>query len=164
MSQTRALRMRAIVVAAGAAIFFAILGGTMTDLGPWYQALQKPPWQPPDQAFGVIWTTVFSLTAASGVIAWQRAASDRREREWLIGLFALNGFLNVAWTLLFFRLQRPDWALIEVGALWLSIVALIIFVSRHARRAGMLLIPYLIWVSLASVLNFDVVRLNAPFG
>jgi translocator protein len=164
VNQPRALRLRAVAVAAGAALFVAVLGGTITDLGPWYQALRKPDWQPPDYAFGIIWTTVFSLTAASGVIGWQRAASDRREREWLLGLFALNGALNVGWSLLFFRLHRPDWSLIEVVALWLSIVALIIFVSRHARRAGVLLIPYLIWVSLASVLNFDVVRLNAPFG
>lgn len=156
-------RLRPIAVAAGAALFVAMLGGTVTDLGPWYQALRKPDWQPPDPAFGIIWTTVFALTAAAAVITWRRAPKGA-EREWLIGLFALNGFLNVLWSLLFFRLQRPDWALIEVAVLWLSIVALIIFCARHARLAGVLLTPYLIWVSLASVLNFDVVRLNEPFG
>lgn len=156
-------RLRPIAVAAGAALFVALLGGTVTDLGPWYQALRKPDWQPPDPAFGIIWTTVFALTAAAAVITWRRAPKGA-EREWLIGLFALNGFLNVLWSLLFFRLQRPDWALIEVAVLWLSIVVLIIFCARHARLAGVLLTPYLIWVSLASVLNFDVVRLNGPFG
>ena len=82
----------------------------------------------------------------------------------MIGLFALNGFLNLLWSLLFFRLHRPDWSLIEVAALWLSIVGLIIFTARHSRFAGILLTPYLIWVSLASVLNFEIVRLNGPFG
>lgn len=163
MSDARAPRLRAVLVAAGAALFVAVLGATVTDLGPWYHALRKPDWQPPDPAFGLIWTTIFALTAASGVIAW-RVAPKGREREWMIGLYALNGFLNVFWSLLFFRLHRPDWALWEVGALWLSIVALIIFSARHARLAGVLLTPYLIWVSLASVLNFDVVRMNAPFG
>ncbi len=154
---------RPVLVAAGAALFVGVLGGTITDLGPWYQSLQKPDWQPPDAAFGAIWTAIFALTAASAVIAWRHAPKGS-EREWLLGLFALNGFLNVLWSLLFFRLHRPDWSLIEVVGLWLSIVALIIFTARHSRLAGALLTPYLIWVSLASVLNFDVVRLNPPFG
>ena len=127
--------LRPIAVAAAAAMFVGALGGTVTDLGPWYQGLQKPDWQPPGPAFGAIWTTIFALTAAAAVITWRRAPKGA-EREWLIGLFALNGFLNVLWSLLFFRLQRPDWALLEVAALWLSIVVLIIYVARHARLAG----------------------------
>ncbi len=154
---------RPILVAAAAAIIVAIVGGTITDLGPWYESLRKPDWQPPGPAFGIVWTTIYSLTAVAAVITWRRAPTGA-EREWLIGLFALNGFLNILWSLLFFRLQRPDWSLIEVCFLWLSIVSLIIFTARHSRLAGILLTPYLIWVSLASVLNFDVVRLNGPFG
>ncbi len=154
---------RPIAVAAAAAVFVGALGSTVTDLGPWYQALQKPDWQPPGPAFGAIWTTIYALTAAAAVVTWRRAPKGA-EREWLIGLFALNGFLNVLWSLLFFRFHRPDWSLIEVAFLWLSIVALIVFTSRHARLAGVLLTPYLIWVSLAAVLNFEVVRLNGPFG
>jgi len=154
---------RPIAVAAAAAVFVGALGSTVTDLGPWYQALQKPDWQPPGPAFGAIWTTIYALTAAAAVVTWRRAPKGA-EREWLIGLFALNGFLNVLWSLLFFRVHRPDWSLIEVAFLWLSIVALIVFTSRHARLAGVLLTPYLIWVSIAAVLNFEVVRLNGPFG
>jgi len=154
---------RPILIAAAAAILVAVLGGTITDLGPWYESLRKPDWQPPGPAFGVIWTTIYSLTAIAAVLAWQRAPKGP-EREWLVGLFALNGFLNILWSLLFFRLHRPDWSLIEVCLLWLSIVSLIIFTARHSRFAGVLLAPYLVWVSLASVLNFDVVRLNGPFG
>lgn len=155
--------LRPIAVAAAAAVFVGILGGTITDLGPWYQSLQKPDWQPPGPAFGIIWTTIYALTAAAAVITWRRAPKGA-EREWLLGLFALNGFLNLLWSLLFFRLHRPDWSLLEVAALWLSIVALIIYTARHSRLAGILLTPYLIWVSLASVLNFEIVRLNGPFG
>ncbi len=151
------------LAAAGAALLVAVLGATVTDLGPRYQALAKPSWQPPDWSFGVIWTAIFALTAAAGVIAWRRAPRGA-EREWLIGLFALNGALNIFWSILFFRLHRPDWALLEVGPLWMSIVALIIAASAHARWAGILLTPYLIWVTLAAVLNFEVVRLNGPFS
>jgi tryptophan-rich sensory protein len=163
VTSARSTRVRAVVVAALAASAVAAIGGTMTDLGPWYQHLAKPVWQPPGPAFGVIWTIIFALTAASGVIAWRAAASPAR-REWIIGLFALNGFLNVLWTLLFFRLRRPDWAFVEVSVFWLSIVGLIMFLARFSRRASLLLAPYLVWVSIASALNFEIIRMNGPFG
>ena len=120
------MRLRAVAVAAAAAIVVAVVGATMTDLGPWYRGLAKPPWQPPDAAFGVIWTVIFAMAAAAGAVGWRRAPT-RGTREWLVGLFALNGFFNVLWSLLFFRLRRPDWALVEVGDLWLSVVILIVF-------------------------------------
>ena len=78
-------------------------------------------------------------------------------------VFVANGFLNVAWSLLFFRLQRPDWALAEVGLLWLSIVVMVALTRRNAPRAALMLLPYLAWVTLAAALNYEVVRLNAPF-
>jgi len=134
----------------------------MTDLGPWYRSLNKPSWQPPDAAFGPVWTAIFACAAASSVIAWRRARSAAT-REWIIGLFALNGFLNVLWSLLFFRLRRPDWALIEVAGLWVSILLLILFLLRLSRTASVLLAPYIVWVSIAAALNFAVVRLNPAF-
>jgi len=158
----RAPRTRAVLVAAISAIAVAAIGGTMTDLGPWYRGLAKPPWQPPDAAFGPIWTAIFACAAASGVIAW-RQARTAAAREWIIGLFALNGFLNVLWSLLFFRLRRPDWALMEVAGLWLSIILLILFLLRLSRTASALLVPYLMWVSIAAALNLEVVRLNPAF-
>ena len=163
LNERRASRLRAVLVAAVAALAVAAIGGTITDLGPWYQGLAKPSWQPPDVAFGVIWTTIFAFTAASGVVGW-RAAQSSAVREWMIGLFALNGFLNVFWSLLFFRLRRPDWAMVEVTSLWLSVAILIVFLGRRSRLAGWLLAPYLVWVTIAATLNFEVVRLNPPFG
>jgi len=85
------------------------------------------------------------------------------EREWIIGLFAINGTLNVVWSALFFRLHRPDWALIEVVFLWLSVLVPMIVFSRYAKLASWLL-PYLVWVSFAAFLNWEIVRLNGPFG
>jgi tryptophan-rich sensory protein len=151
------------MVAAASALAVAAIGGTLTRIGPWYRALKKPVWTPPDPAFGVIWTTIFALTAIAGVLAW-RGAGRSATREQLIGLFALNGFFNVLWSLLFFTLQRPDWALIEVSALWLSILVLILVCGRLSLIAGLLLAPYLVWVSIASLLNFEIVRLNGPFA
>lgn len=151
-----------VLVAAVAAMAVAGLGALMTDIGPWYQALVQPPWKPPDWAFGPAWTLIFALTALAGVIAW-RAAPRGAPRETLLMLFALNAFLNVLWSLLFFRLRRPDWALVEVVLLWLSVLVLMLVCFRHARTAGWLLLPYLLWVAFAGALNLATVRLNAPF-
>jgi translocator protein len=152
-----------VATAAAAALAVAVLGALMTDLGPWYKSLRQPPWKPPDGLFGPAWTLIFALAALSGALAWRHAPS-RRYREWLIALFACNGFLNVLWSLLYFRLQRPDWALLEVCLLWLSIVILIVLISRSSGRAGWLLVPYLAWVSFAAVLNWTTAGLNGPFG
>lgn len=152
-----------VAVAAGAASLVAVLGGTMTDLGPWYAGLEQPDWAPPRAAFGIIWTTIFALIALAAVTAW-RSASDNRARDAIVGLFAFNGFLNILWSFLFFRLQRPDWALMEVGVLWLSILALVLMCTRHARLAAIMLLPYFAWVTVAAALNYEVVQLNGPFG
>ncbi|RIA56710.1 TspO/MBR family protein [Dichotomicrobium thermohalophilum] len=161
----RATRMSALwtqVLAAGAAaVVVAVLGSTMTDIGPWYQSLEKPSFQPPDWAFGPAWTIIFALAALAGVTAWR--AADGVSREWIIGLFALNGTLNVLWTVLFFRLQRPDWALIEVVFLWLSVLALLVYLGRFSKLAGALIVPYLLWVAFAGVVNYQIVQLNGPF-
>ncbi len=161
MTGRRAL-LKPVLVAAVVAIFIAMLGGTLTDTGPWYQNLKKPSWQPPGWLFGPAWTLIFALATISAVYAW-RSAHDRAQREWVIGLFALNGFLNVLWSTLFFALRRPDWALIEVALLWLSILLPMIVFWKNSKAASLYLAPYLIWVAFAARLNLEVVRLNAPF-
>jgi tryptophan-rich sensory protein len=152
-----------VLIAAVSAIAVAALGALMTDLGPWYANLRKPSWQPPDWLFGPVWTLIFALCALSGYIAW-REAPNRGGRDGVIGLFALNGFLNVLWSTIFFRVKRPDWALVEVGLLWFSIVLMIVVLMRYSKTASLLLLPYLAWVTFAAVLNWSVVRLNAPFA
>jgi tryptophan-rich sensory protein len=160
---TAADRRRAVLFAGLAALAIAGLGALSTDLGPWYRELKQPSWKPPDMLFGPAWTLIYTLAAVAGVKAWE-AAPNRAAREWILALFALNAFLNLLWSLLFFRVQRPDWALVEVGLLWASIALLIFVLGRWSRTAGWLLVPYLAWVSFAATLNFAVVRLNSPFG
>lgn len=152
-----------VSVATVAALCVAALGATITDLGPWYQALVKPDWNPPDVTFPMGWTLIYALITISAITAW-RAAPNSAAAEGVIGLFALNGFLNITWSLIFFRMQRPDWAFMEVVLLWLSIVALIVYCGRFSRSAAALLLPYLAWVSFAGALNWAVVELNGPFG
>ncbi|AOL95587.1 TspO/MBR family protein [Porphyrobacter sp. LM 6] len=152
-----------VTVATIAALCVAALGATITDLGPWYQALVKPDWNPPDVVFPMGWTVIYALVTVAGITAW-RAAPTSAAAEWVIGLFALNGFLNISWSLIFFRLQRPDWAFFEVLLLWISILAMILYCGRFSRKAALLLLPYLAWVSFAASLNWAVVQLNGPFG
>jgi tryptophan-rich sensory protein len=156
-------RWQPLLLAALAAAGVAVVGGLMTELGTWYYGLRQPAWKPPDWLFGPAWTVIFALIAVAAFWAWEHAP-DRAAREWLLALFALNAFLNVFWSLLFFRLRRPDWALVEVGFLWLSIVLLIVVLARSYRPAAWLLVPYIAWVTFAAVLNAAVVQLNAPFG
>ncbi len=163
MASPRQRRRRAIAWAAAAALLVAVVGGLSTDISDWYRALRKPQWQPPDSWFGPVWTAIYALTARSAVFAWERAPG-RAARDWVITLYAFNGFVNVLWSLLFFRLRRPDWALAEVILLWLSIVLIMFVVGRWSRRSAWLLAPYLAWVTFAAVLNAAVVRLNGPFG
>ncbi|MCX7373132.1 MAG: tryptophan-rich sensory protein [Alphaproteobacteria bacterium] len=149
-------------VAALLTMLVAGAGGSLTQIGPWYFGLAKPSWQPPDWLFGPAWTTIFTLTAIAGVLAWRGAAGRGR---WLVAAaIGLNAVLNVVWSALFFFLRRPDWALVEVVVLWLSVVGLTLVTARFNRVAPWLLVPYLLWVGFAGVLNLAIVRLNGPFA
>lgn len=148
--------------AAAWAVAVALLGIWATELGPWYRALRQPDWKPSDLWFGPAWTLIYALAATAAVKAWFGCAA-RRQRLQLVAAYVLNGALNVLWSWLFFRARRPDWALLEVGLLALSIVLLIALAARASASAAWLLLPYLLWVSFAALLNLAVVRLNAPF-
>lgn len=150
------------LVAAGVAVVVALAGGLLTTTGPWYHALRRPSWKPPDWAFGPVWTTIFTLTAISGVMAWN-ADSGLASRTALVVTYGINAVLNIAWSGLFFRMRRPDWALLEVVFLWVSIAALILVTARVSGLAATLLLPYLVWVGIAACLNRAIVRLNGPF-
>jgi translocator protein len=149
-------------VAAVATLLVAAAGGTLTQIGPWYFGLAKPSWQPPDWLFGPAWTTIFTLTAIAGVLAWRGAQGGGRVL--VVGAFALNAALNVGWSALFFYLRRPDWALVEVVPLWLSVALLMVVTRRYSAVAPWFLLPYLLWVGFAAYLNLTIVRLNAPFA
>jgi len=153
-----------VTILVSAAFATAVLGagGMLTEIGPWYAQLRKPSWQPPNWLFAPAWTLIAILTVVAAVLAWD-AAPDAAGRAEIIALFVINGALNMAWSLLFFKMHRPDWALIEVVLLWLSIAALMVGLAPMSVRAGWLLLPYLLWVSFASVLNRKIVQLNQPF-
>lgn len=154
---------RPAVVAGAAVVAVLGIGGALTRIGPWYEKLRKPSWQPPGWLFGPVWTTIAGLTVWSVSMGWPAVVRDGGAGT-MIGLFAINAAFNVGWSALFFTLHRPDWAMIEVAGLWLSVAALMIGMAQHSVPAALLLLPYLVWVAIAAFLNLAVVRLNRPFG
>ena len=148
-----------IVVAASTTLVVLGVGGLMTEVGPWYENLRKPAWNPPNWIFGPAWTVILGLAAWSGVLAWSHTHSSS-DRALILGVFGTNIVLHMLWSPLFFNLKRPDWALIEVPFLWLSIVVLMVCTSRFSALASWLLAPYLLWVSFAAFLNLTIVRMN----
>ena len=152
-----------LIVAALCAIALAGAGGLLTEIGPWYRELRKPSWQPPDWLFGPAWTVILGLAAWSGALAWD-ASTTAGERTLVAVLFGANALFHLLWSPVFFKLKRPDWALVEVVFLWLSLVALIVGLAPISSLASWLIVPYLLWVTFAAWLNLAVVRLNAPFG
>lgn len=141
----------AIVVVGG-------VGGKATDVGPWYRNLTKPSWNPPDWAFPVAWSTIylFIIAAVGGV--WNVA--DPAQQSLILWVVLVNLLLNLFWSVVFFAMRKPQWALYEVVFLWLSIVAMMgVFASVKPLYAA-LLVPYLVWVSVATLLNLRIVQLN----
>jgi len=152
-----------IFVAAAITISLLAVGALTTPVGQWYGDLRKPAWNPPNWLFGPAWTLILSLAACSGVVAWVHATGTAQHLR--IGLlFAVNIVLYELWSPLFFTCRRPDWALIEVPFLWLSILALILGLAPFSVVSSFLLAPYLLWVTFAAVLNLTIVRLNRPFS
>jgi tryptophan-rich sensory protein len=151
------------IVAVSVTVLLLVLGGVTTNVGPWYRDLRKPRWNPPNWVFGPAWTLILGLAAWAGVLAWTHA-SDVGAHIRIAALFAVNIVFHALWSPLFFNMQRPDWALVEAPFLWLSVLGLIIGLTPLSPVAGLLLAPYLFWVSFAAVLNFKIVLLNRPFG
>lgn len=120
----------------------------------WYKTLAKPILVPPSWVFPVVWTILFILMGIALYLVWKKPRHPQKRLAYL--LFTAQLILNVWWSLLFFYLQRPSWALIEVIILWLAIVWTLFVFKKIDRRAGWLLLPYLFWVSFATYLNYAI--------
>ena len=155
-------RFLGLAIAFACSLSVASIGASLTDLGPWYQALKQPSWKPSDAAFGIIWPTIFTLCAFSGWGAWQISITNAQKFR-IAFLFAMNGFLNIFWSWLYFNQHRPDWAMTELYCLWASIVLLILGLWRISKMSSVMLLPYLVWVTAAGFLNAATIELNGPF-
>lgn len=149
-----------LIYAIAWAIGLLVIGGLMTPIDAWYERLRKPSWQPPGWAFGPAWTIILGLAAWAAVRGWN-AGTSAQQTDILI-IFGVNALFHLLWSPLFFRLRRPDWALVEVPFLWASVLALVIGLWPIDILAVLIVVPYLAWVSFAAFLNWTIVQLNPP--
>lgn len=137
------------------ACFAAGTTGAVFSPGAWYRSLNKPSWTPPDWVFPVTWTTLYLLMAFAGA-----RVGMMDDNGYAMALWSLQIALNALWTPIFFGLRRLRFALGVIAALWISVAATTLALFSVDTWAGLAFVPYLIWVTIASALNFSVWRLN----
>lgn len=138
--------------------FAASASAVFVSPGGWYAELHKPSWNPPAWVFGPAWTTLYILMATAAWLVWRDGGWKVQGRA--LSLFVAQWLLNALWTPLFFGLHRPDLAFIEIVLLWGMILATTIAFWKVKSSAGLLMLPYLAWVTFAAVLNFTLWRMN----
>ena len=141
-----------------AACVAAASSGGLFRPGAWYESLAKPSWRPPNWLFGPVWAVLYAMIAVSGWLVWRAAEPGAAALP--LTIYAVQLVLNALWSAIFFGLRRLGLALFEMALLWVAILATIVtFYPIHAG-AAYLLVPYLVWVSFAFVLNHVMWRLN----
>ena len=131
---------------------------TSTTVDGWYRTLAKPSFAPPGWLFPPVWTVLYLLMATAAWRIWRLPANPARGRA--LALFALQLALNLIWSFLFFTFRSPPAGLADIAVLWVAIVATLRAFGRLDRAAGLLLLPYLLWVGYAVALNLATVWLN----
>lgn len=138
--------------------FLAAAVGSLFMPGPWYDALAKPAWTPPDAVFGPVWTTLYVLMGVAAWLVWRRGGLAGAGAA--LAVYGLQLALNAAWSWLFFGRQAIGAALVDIVLLWLAIALTLVLFRRHDRVAGWLIVPYLLWVTYAAALNAAIWRMN----
>ncbi len=131
---------------------------TVNEITTWYQTIIKPSFNPPNWLFGPVWTILYALMGVSLFLVWKKSPST--DRNWAIGVFMIQFVLNFCWSIIFFKYHLLGWALIEILIMWVFILLTILFFYQHSKVAAILLLPYLFWVSFATILNAAIFRLN----
>jgi len=132
---------------------------TVTGVESWYQTIQKPSWNPPNWIFGPVWTTLYVMMGIALYLVWKEDTSEELKKI-AIALFAVQLTLNFFWSFIFFNQQQPGWALVEIIAMWIFILMTIFAFAQVNKTAAWLLVPYISWVSFATILNYTIWQLN----
>jgi len=150
-----------LVICCAVPLLIGFLGSFITadSLTNWYAGLKKPPFNPPDWIFGPVWTILYIMMGIAAFLIWRKGLHDKIVRI-ALGCFLVQLFLNAIWTPLFFGLQSPLLGLIDIILLLNAIIVTIYVLSKISRPAALLLVPYLLWVSFAAVLNASIYLLN----
>jgi benzodiazapine receptor len=132
---------------------------TMPSIPTWYASLAKPWFSPPNWLFGPVWITLYLLMGIALYLAWNKGLEKKGAKR-ALSVFGIQLFLNALWSFLFFGLLSPLLGLIGIVILWIAILASIILFWGIDRRAGIILIPYIVWVTIATLLNLYILLLN----
>jgi len=132
---------------------------TMEGVKTWYLTINRPTWNPPNWVFAPVWTTLYILMGIALFLVW-KSDSSAELKKIAIALFIVQLFLNFCWSLIFFKWQQPGWAVVELAALWITILLTIFAFAQVNKTAAWLLVPYISWVSFAGILNYTIWRLN----
>lgn len=132
---------------------------TTSGVNGWYALANKPWFNPPNWIFAPVWTTLYALMGIALFLVW-RSGADKAIRQTAITLFAVQLTLNFFWSIIFFKLQQPGWAFAEITLMWIMILVTILWFGKISSTAAWLLVPYICWVSFASVLNYSIWQLN----
>jgi len=141
-----------------AVTFAAASFGSLFRPGAWYEALAKPSWTPPNSVFGPVWTALYLLMGVAAWLVWRQAGY--RASATALRLYLGQLALNALWSALFFGLRSLLGSALEIVLLWTGILATTIVFWKSSRAAGLLLVPYLLWVSYATALNWAIWALN----
>jgi translocator protein len=133
---------------------------TTSEIPGWYQTITKPLWNPPSWIFAPVWTTLYILMGIALYLVWKNETVDAGIKRTAILLFAVQLILNFFWSLIFFKQHQIGWAFAEILAMWIFIVLTIFAFAKVNTAAAWLLVPYICWVSFASILNYTIWKLN----
>jgi translocator protein len=158
-SQARSTPRLVLALILWLALSFAVaaLGSWFTP-GEWYATLEKPSWNPPSWVFGPVWTLLYVMMAIAAWLVWKCGGFSRQRVA--LTLYLVQLFFNALWSPLFFGLRNPGLAFVDITLLWLALLATLVAFWKVRPLAGALLIPYLLWVTFATVLNFSIWQLN----
>ncbi|MBD3248730.1 tryptophan-rich sensory protein [Candidatus Woesearchaeota archaeon] len=137
----------------------SLIGGifTASSVSTWYLTLVKPSFNPPSWIFGPVWTLLYLMMGLALYLVWINKQENKKPA---FTVFGIQLFLNALWSILFFGFKRPLFAFIEIIFLWISIFVTLVYFYKIEKKAAYLLIPYILWVSFAAVLNFFIYYLN----
>lgn len=138
----------------GVASFF-----TASSVSTWFKSLNKPFFNPPAWLFGPVWTTLYIMMGIAFFIIWDSKAKDIIKQR-AMKIYFIQLFFNFTWSFVFFYAQQPGWAVVNIVLLWLLIALTIFWFSRISKAAAWLLVPYILWVTFATALNYAIWQLN----
>ena len=160
MTMSRARQLLGWILWTGVSLAAGMVGNLLSGVmqSQFYQQLARPDWAPPPSVFGPVWISLYIMMGTAAWLVWRERGFARARGA--LGLYLIHLVFNAAWTGIFFGLEAPGLALAEILVLWAMIVVLLVMFWRVRVLAGLLLVPYLLWVTFATALTYTLWRMN----